>query len=132
MSRDGFGEKTQVDLDRPLAAHTQVRWNNAGFVTGPSRGYEWATELGLAHELESLRTATYLAFGVSGFGLPKAEVELYRVFTRVRREVWRRWVFVELEPEIGWRTTAALGRHQVHAVTVRLEVILDGRAPPGG
>ena len=131
-SREGFGEKTQLDLDRPVAAHTQVRWNNAGFVTGVSRGYEWATELGLAQEFPSLRTAAYLAFAVTGFGLPKAEVELYRLYIRLRRDVWRRWLFAELEPEINWPTTAGLGRHKVHAITVRLDIMLDGRTPPGG
>jgi hypothetical protein len=130
-SRERFGEKTQLDFDRPVAAHTQVRWNNAGFITGVSRGYEWATELGLAHEVESLRTATYLGFAVTGFGLPKAEVELYRVFTRFRRDVWRRWLFLELEPEIAWPASAEQTRHKVHAITLRLDVILDGRTPPG-
>ncbi|MGB8931364.1 MAG: hypothetical protein WCC48_08995 [Anaeromyxobacteraceae bacterium] len=132
-SREAFGEKTQVDLDRPVAAHTQVRWNNAGFVTEKSRGYEWATELGLAHQLEPLRTATYLAFALAGYRPPheKAEVQLYRLFTRVRRDAWRRWLFVELEPEIGWPTTPPLGRHRVLAVTLRLDVILDGRSPQG-
>lgn len=130
-NRERFGELTQLDLDRPLAAHTQLRWNNAGFITGVSRGYEWATEVGLAHAFQRLRLATYVGFAVSGFGLPKAEVELYRLFTRVRRDVWRRWLFLELEPEIGWPTEPGLGRHQVLALTLRLDIILDGRAPHG-
>ncbi|HEY6001578.1 MAG TPA: hypothetical protein VIV57_01810 [Anaeromyxobacter sp.] len=133
-SRERFGEKTQVDFDRPVAPHTQVRWNNAGFYTGVSRGYEWATELGLAHELVSVRTAAYLAFALTGLRLPQgsAEVQLYRLFARLRRDVWRRWLFVELEPEIGWPTTVELGRHKVHAITLRLDIILDGRTPRGG
>ncbi|HSN91645.1 MAG TPA: hypothetical protein VLS93_10480 [Anaeromyxobacteraceae bacterium] len=130
-SRERFGEKTQLDFDRPVAAHTQVRWNNAGFITGVSRGYEWATEVGLAHDLQRLRTATYLGFAVTGFGVPRPVVELYRIHTRVRRDLWRRWLFLELEPEIGWPTTVELGRRQVLAVTVRLDVILDGRSPQG-
>ena len=132
-NRESFGEKTQLDFDRPVAAHTQVRWNNAGFVTGVSRGYEWATEAGVAQDFPPLRTAAYLAFAVSGFGVvPKAQVELYRLFIRLRRDVWRRWLFLELEPEIGWPTSPELGRHKVHAITVRLDIMLDGRTPPGG
>jgi hypothetical protein len=133
-SREAFGEKTQVDLDRPLAAHTQVRWNNAGFVTGVSRGYEWATELGVAREFVSTRMATYLAFALTGFQLPqhRAEVQLYRLFVRVRRDLWRRWIFVELEPELDWPTTLPRpGQHVVSAVTLRLDIILDGRNPQG-
>jgi hypothetical protein len=132
-NREAFGEKTQLDLDRPVAAHTQVRWNNAGFVTGRSRGYEWATELGLAHQFEPQRTAAYLAFALTGYRPPRgrAEVQLYRLFTRVRRDVWRRWLFVELEPEIGWPAAVPLRRHGVLAVTLRLDVILDGRSPRG-
>jgi hypothetical protein len=132
-NREGFGEKTQLDFDRPVAAHTQVRWNNAGFVTEESRGYEWATELGLAHQFVPVRTAGYLAFALTGFRLPneKAEVQLYRLFTRVRRDVWRRWLFVELEPEIGWPMTPLEGRHRVLAITLRLDIILDGRNPRG-
>ncbi len=130
-SRERFGEKTQLDFDRPVAAHTQVRWNNAGFITGVSRGYEWATEVGIAHELQRLRMATYLGFAVTGFGVPRAEVELYRLFTRLRRDVWRRWLFLELEPEIAWPFTVGLGRHQVLAITARLDIILDSRTPQG-
>ncbi|MBI5068215.1 MAG: hypothetical protein HZB56_08235 [Deltaproteobacteria bacterium] len=130
-NRERFGELTQVDLDRPLSAQTQLRWNNAGFITGVSRGYEWATEVGLAHAFQRLRLASYLGFAVSGFGLPKAEVELYRLFTRVRRDVWRRWLFLELEPEVAWPTTPGLGRHHVLALTLRVDIILDGRAPHG-
>jgi hypothetical protein len=130
-SRERFGEKTQLDFDRPVAAHTQVRWNNAGFITGVSRGYEWATEVGLAHDFQQLRMATFLGFAVTGFGVPKAEVELYRLHARVRRDVWRRWLFLELEPEIAWPFTVELGRRRVLAITARLDIILDSRTPLG-
>ena len=56
------------------------------------------------------------------------EVAVYRLFTRVRRDVWRRWLFLELEPEVSWPTAPPLGRHKEHAVTLRVEVAFDGRA----
>jgi hypothetical protein len=128
---DGFGGDAGLRLDRPLAAHTLARWINHAVLSQVTRGVEWATELGLAHEFSSLRTAGYAAAAATGLTRPRAEVSLYRIFLRVRRDVWRRWLFVELEPEIGWPLDPQRGRRGVWALTFRLELHFAGRVENG-
>lgn len=127
-TRDRFGGNADLDVDRPLGQHLLLRWRNRGLLSEVSRGLEWGSELGLAYDLQPLRLGVYLAGAMAGATRPVDEVAVYRLFTRVRRDVWRRWLFLELEPEVSWPTAPPLGRHKEHAVTLRVEVAFDGRA----
>ncbi|MBI5067523.1 MAG: hypothetical protein HZB56_04730 [Deltaproteobacteria bacterium] len=128
-TRDRFGTSSDLDVDRPLAEHLLLRWRNRGLLSEVSKGLEWGSELGLAYDLQALRLGLYLGGAVSGATRPMNDVTVYRIFTRVRRDVWRRWLFLELEPEVLWPTAPPLGRHKEHAITLRLEIAFDGRAP---
>lgn len=128
-TRDRFGGTADLDVDRPLAEHLLLRWRNRGLLSEVSRGLEWGSELGLAYDLTALRLGVYLAGALNGATRPVSEVTLYRTFLRIRRDIWRRWLFFEVEPEIYWPTGPPLGRHKEHAITLRLEVAFDGRAP---
>lgn len=131
-SLDGFGVASGADFERPLGAHTLLRLGNQAQLTEVSKGVEWGSELSLAHEFASLRTATAVGAGASGDTRPAAEVLLYRLFTRVRRDVWRRWFFLELEPEIGWPLDPVRGgHHRVLAVTLRMDIQFEGRSQAG-
>lgn len=126
--KDGFGTTTQLDLTRPLAAHTLLRTNNGATLSEITRGVEWYSELGVAHEFGSLRTAAWLAAGLSGWTRPAPEVGNTRVYFRLRRDVFRRWLFLEIEPEVAWPLDEAAGRRpKTHAVTLRAELHFDGR-----
>jgi len=127
-TRDRFGGTADLDLSRPLGGLLLLRWRNRGLLSEVSRGLEWGSELGLARDLQPLRLGVYLGGAISGASRPVNEVTVYRLFARVRRDVWRRWLFLELEPEVLWPTAPPLGRHQEHAVTLRLEIAFDGRA----
>jgi hypothetical protein len=130
-SLDGFGTASGLDLERPLGAHTLLRLGNHAQLTEVSKGVEWGSEASLAHEFASLRTATAVGAGISGDTRPTAEVLLYRIFTRVRRDVWRRWLFLELEPEIGWPLDRVRGgHHRVLAVTLRMDIQFEGKNQP--
>jgi hypothetical protein len=131
-SHDGFGTASGVDLDRPLGAHTVLRWKNHAQLTEVSKGVEWGSELGLGHEIVPWRTGLYLGTAANGDTRPRAEALLYRVFTRVRRDVWRRWLFLELEPEVGWPLRPDGTRPRVLALTLRVDVRFDGEAPAPG
>jgi hypothetical protein len=127
-NRERFGESTELSLDRPLGPHTLVRSAAEAVLSEVSPGLVWSAEMGLLHELTALRTAAYLAEAATGHTRPAAQTDLYKTFLRLRRDVWRRWLFVEVEPEVGWPWTPGRGRHRVLAITLRLEVQIHGRA----
>ena len=54
-------------------------------------------------------------------------MDSYRCYVRYRRQVWRPWLFVEVEPFVLWPRDQ--GYQGVNGVTVRLETLfgrLDG------
>lgn len=128
--KDGAGEASVLDFARPLATHTVARWNNGATLSQITSGLEWYTDLGVAQEIPSLRAAVWVAGAVSGHTRPRGEVSGYRLYTRLRRDLWRRWLFVELEPEVAWPLDPVQGRLRVLAATLRTEVLFDGRTPP--
>lgn len=123
--REGFGETTEVDFERQVGQRTLLRWANAGTFSQRSEGLEWGTELSLQREL-STRDAVTLAGGIAGDTRPSAQAEVYRIFTRYRRNVLRTWLFVELEPEISWPRTDGGGYPAAFAFTFRIESLFQG------
>jgi predicted dithiol-disulfide oxidoreductase (DUF899 family) len=56
-------------------------------------------------------------------------VNAYRLATRLRRDVWRRWLFLEAEPDLTWRRDELTNaRRRVPGITFRLEVHFDAAA----
>ncbi len=127
-NREGFGESTELSLDRPLAARTLLRTAGAAVLTDVSPGLTFTGEAGVLREIQEFKTVAYLAFAANGHTRPVSTVDLYRTFLRLRRAVWRSWLFVEVEPEVGFPETPQRARHRVLALTLRLEVQLAGRA----
>jgi hypothetical protein len=87
-------------------------------------------ERGLRRGIAALHAFTptaALAFGFDGVGSTGAAVgfDRYRAFVRLRRDLLRRWIFFEVEPEVAWPWTPEHGRTQVYAVTFRLELQLE-------
>jgi len=128
--KDGFGGNFQLDLARPVAPHTVLRANNGANLSEVSNGLEWYDELGLAQELPSLRAGLWFAGAVALHSRPRTEVVAYRVYARARRDLWRRWLLVELEPEVSWPLDPVRGRIRVFAITIRAEVHFEGRSEP--
>lgn len=127
-NREGFGESTELSLARPLAARTLLRWAGAAVLTDVSPGLTFTGELGALREIQEFNTVAYLAVAANGHTRPVSTLDLYKAFLRLRRAVWRSWLFVEVEPEVGFPETPQRARHRVLALTLRLEVQLAGRA----
>jgi hypothetical protein len=121
---DGFGETTEVDLERQLAPKTLLRWANAGTWSEATSGLDWGTDLSLLREL-SLRSAITLSGGVFGNTRPTAEVQTYRILARYRRNFLWPWLFYELEPEVSWPRDPAGAYHSAFAFTFRVEVVFQ-------
>ncbi len=123
----GAGETTELTLERALRPKTLLRWGGSGTVAQRSRGLEWGSELSLLQEL-SPRSAVALAGGVFGNTRP-AVVGTYKLYSRYRRNAFRKWLFFELEPEVAWPRGPAGGYESAFAVTFRVDVVFEGKAP---
>ncbi len=129
--REGFGETSRLDVERAFGTRTLARWWSTGTVDQLSRGYEWASEIGLQRVLGA-RTGLYTAATLAGATQPTAQVDRYRVYTRLRRDVYAGWAFIELEPEYAWVADEVTSRRsRALAATLRLEIQVStgGRKP---
>ena len=78
------------------------------------------------------RTGLFTAAGIAGATRSAAHVDRYRVYTRLRRDVYAGWAFVEVEPEVDWVADEVTSRRsRVLSATLRLELQFssDGRRP---
>ncbi len=123
----GFGETTEIDLERLLGWGTFARWASSGTVSEEFGGMEWGTELSLLKEL-SPRSAITVGGGIYGNTSASAMVGNFKVFTRYRRNFLRSWLFYELEPEVSWPRNVAGQYLATFAITGRIEVVFQGDA----
>lgn len=133
-ARDGFGESNQVDLERWIALPTLLRWSNSIGISEKSNGWTWGSDLSLLHKL-SPKSAITFAGGVSGSTRPAWIAQNYRVLARYRRNVWRKWFFLEGEPDIHWPRKEDGSRKPVWGATLRVEILFAGAEttnPRGG
>ncbi|MGB7629961.1 MAG: hypothetical protein WBM29_02635, partial [Candidatus Deferrimicrobium sp.] len=127
-ARDGFGESNEIDLERRLALPTLLRWSNTMTITDISRFWTWGTELSLLHRI-SPKSAITFSGGASGSTHPSWVATNYRVFARYRRNVWRKWFFLEGEPDIQWPRQEDGSRKPVWGTTLRVEILFAGVGP---
>jgi hypothetical protein len=90
-----------------------------------TNGLEYGAELVFSHAFSPTAAVALGTDGHGATGSPVA-VDKYRVYSRFRHDVLRRWIFVEAEPEVGWPYSPSRGRYRALAVTFRLEVQFEG------
>jgi hypothetical protein len=121
----GFGTRQDLTLERPLAPWLLLRLASSGTITERSRGWEWGSELALLATAGE-RTALLLGGGPGGAARLGPSVEVWRIHARARRDVLRRWLFLELEPAVAFTRPAGGGpRHRDRSVILRLEAHFD-------
>jgi hypothetical protein len=127
-----FGTSASAEIERPLAFSTLARLSGSSTLTQKSRGVEWGGDLSLLATLRA-HIGAQLGFGVSGATQAPVDVDVYRFYLRLRRDFYRKWIFLELAPEYGWPWEPVVGRRGTWAVVLRLEVQFQGnearRAP---
>jgi hypothetical protein len=127
-ARDGLGESNQVDLERWLAPPTLLRWSNTFSIAEKIPGWTWGTDLSLLQKL-SPKSAITFAGGVSGSTRPAWIAQNYRILARYRRNVYRKWLFLEGEPDIHWPRKEDGSRKPVWGATLRAEIVFTGAGP---
>jgi hypothetical protein len=121
-----LGARASSELDWPFTPSSQLRLGAASQVAQRrTRGIEYGTELVLAH---AFSPTVAVALGTDAQGSVRDPVlfQKYRVYGRLRHDVLRRWLFLEVEPEVGWPWTRQRGRYRAFAVLFRVEVQFEG------
>jgi hypothetical protein len=131
-----FGTTGSAELERPLGHGFLARLSGTGTLTEKSRGLEWGSTLALIGTLKG-RVGAELGLAIQGTTHSPVSVDVYRAFLRLRRDVYRRWIFLEAAPEYDWTWVIDRARRVANwAFTLRIEVQFQGneerRAPVPG
>jgi len=127
-AQSGFGESNQVDIERWLAPPTLLRWSNSFTIEENGYGWAWGTDLSLLHKF-SPKSAITFSGGASGSTRPAWIAQNYQVLARYRRNVWRKWIFLEGEPFLQWPRKEDGNRKPVWGATLRAEILFTGAGP---
>lgn len=118
----GAGTQTRFEFDRPLARRTVLRLVTQGEhneeLADQELGWNLDQSAAIYVKLNS-RAALQYSIGAQGYTDPSANVDVWRTSIRYRRNIWRPWLFWELEPFAFWPRFDDY--HGVSGVVFRLE-----------
>ncbi|MDF1526363.1 MAG: hypothetical protein RRA15_12865 [bacterium] len=121
VSEEGLNRSLRLDLDHRPSEKILLRALQSFSRKELDPGTSWGTTLTL---FGSLTSSTVLALETSATGLsyPENHVERYRLLSRLRSNYFRKWLFLELEPEYYWPVDDLGEYHLFRAITFRLEM----------
>ena len=126
---EGFFSISQLDLNRTRSEDSVWRWSNRGVWGEQTDGVEWRTRLDLRKRYNSEAKRPYAINyfgGVRGVTRPDSYVRNYNVGFTWRRQVYRDFLFMELEPVYNFRRpNLDESRSGVWAVELRFEIALE-------
>ncbi len=122
--QEGLGTRTRVDYDRRIDALTLARLRGQATVSQGTNGVEMRASAFLFRRV-GRRTWLRGELRIDSDTDPPRVVERYRAALRVRRSVWRDWLFVEIEPQLRFEREHDYGASP--AIDLRVETLLGGR-----
>jgi len=131
---DGAQTSSRLDIDHVLGNNQLLSSFSRLFAGEDSEGLEWSTSMAhIARWTTSADTlsgsrehATMVYAGLSGQTEPNSYVSNYRLGVRYRRQTYRDYLFVELEPSYNWRIdTPGLPREGAWRVELRFELLFE-------
>ena len=126
---EGFFSISQLDLNRVRDEDSVWRWSNRGEWGEHTDGVEWRTRLSLRkrYNPDSKRPYAINYFGtIRGVTRPDSYVKNYRVGLTWRKQVYRDFLFMELEPTYNFRRpNLDEDRDGVWGLQVRFEIALE-------
>ncbi|WP_243338626.1 hypothetical protein [Anaeromyxobacter soli] len=126
-----LGTSLDAALERGIRRYALLRLSGSGRLTQRSRGVEWSSGLAALRAF-SPTVAMSIGVGMEGTTRGRPSVDRYSASTRFRTDVYRRWLFFEVEPEVSWPWTPERGREREYALMLRLEVQFRGWDAPRG
>jgi hypothetical protein len=126
---EGYLTTAEVNLDRVVDENTLLRWSNQLGYGEETDGQEWLTQLSLDQRLRPLHKKHQFVMGYFGSveGVTDPDyIKNYRVGMLFRRQVYRPFLFVELEPSYNLRRDSAdESRSSAWIIMLRFEVVLQ-------
>ncbi|MCP5129083.1 MAG: hypothetical protein H6985_05810 [Pseudomonadales bacterium] len=127
---EGGYATSQIELNRVLGPNTVLRWNNRAVYGEETDGTEWVSRLSLFKRHKTVSRNREL--GVNYFGAingvtdPESYVKNYRLGVLFRRQVFRRYMFLELEPAYNYRKQNPHEKRQfAWSVSLGLQIALE-------
>ncbi|KGE03751.1 hypothetical protein [Pseudohaliea rubra] len=128
-SNEGVYATSQFDINYRQSDNAIWRWTQRVVYGEETEGAEWRSRLAMRRRLHagSPRPVALEYFGsVDGVTDPENELRNYRLGFVLRRQLWRPYLFVELEPSYNWRLHPDDERRKgVLGVVLRLEFALQ-------
>jgi len=123
IDSQGFGSLSRYQLDKTLGAETLLRWSSDLRLEEELSGAFWSSELSSSHRVSN-QTA-FLYYGrIQGQTSP-GFVQSYDLGFRLRKNIARPWLFMEIEPGHNWtKITPAFKRRSSFYVFLRLEMAI--------
>lgn len=121
----GFGLRTRLDTDYMLSETRQISWLNRIEYGESSPGVDWSTLLSYRHINNNASVISFYA-GVSGETRPSYLTRSYDIGVLYRKNIARKWLFLEFEPSYQWRRESVDdNREGATVITGRIEVIFS-------
>lgn len=126
---EGFYTTAEVNFDRVLDENSLLRWNNRLIYGEETEGEEWQTQLSLDQRQRPLHKKHQFVIGYFGSieGVTDPDyIQNYRMGMVFRRQVYRPYLFVELEPSYNLRRDSAEeSRSGAWNLNLRFEFVLQ-------
>ena len=120
---------SQIELNRVLDENTLLRWNNRAVYGQETNGTEWVTRLSLfqRHKIVDHKRQLGISYfgSVNGYTDPDY-VKNYQLGVLFRRQVYRKYLFLEVEPAYNYRKENEDAKRQFGwSIALRLQVALE-------
>ena len=126
---ENFFTTGQVDLNHKLDELNILRWSNRAKWGEHTDGVEWRTRLTLrqARDIHARRPIALAYYGaINGVTRPDSFVKNYRLGVIWRRQVYRDFLFLEVEPTFNYRRRKVEDdREAAWGLMLRLEIALE-------
>jgi hypothetical protein len=122
FSQSGLGETTQVDFERALAPQTLFRATSSATWMHLAQRFDLRQDLTVYHTLDETRALQY-QLSLLGVSAPQSRLEDAILSALYRRQLNRRWLFFELNPQLHFPHET--GYRLEPLLWLRLQVLLD-------
>lgn len=123
---EGFAARTRIEFDKALSEELLLQWHNRTDWREDISGFTWSSSLSLDKKLSEKKVIGSFvgASGASRRTEEGSELDNYQIGLRYRQNMFRPWLFGEVQPSYRWTTTYPDDKRESAAVILfRLEAV---------